>query len=281
MAWEWKGFAGLLFVGIVVIAIGIGCKAFADSAIIGIQNRLTQSDVSQAERWNLQGSLDWWKSMRIAFFAPMLDMTNLIGIVFVLLSAVYAMISLFHGSGISGKIQPVEDPLEREYSKSSTPRILRKTGFPIAAGILTVIASSVIALVAVATLISAIQLLSYRQNMTDVGGFLAVSLLNFLAFAFGLTAGIFTLKRRQFVFSILGISLLLPAGFITILGYGLTGSAWTQGLLFGLPVVVLAILSIVFDSISKNEFALHFKQSMRHNVWNVRDGATTYLKLKV
>ena len=193
--------------------------------------------------------------MKVAFFAPMLDMTNLIGIVFVLLSAVYAMISLFHGSGIPGKIQPVEEPLEKEYSKSSTPRTVKKTGFPIAAGILTIIAPSVIALVAVATLISAIQFLSYRQNMIDVGGFLAVSLLNFLAFAFGLTAGIFSLKRRQFGFSVIGVSLLLPAGFIKILGYGLTGSAWTQGLLFGLSVVVLAILSIVFDSISKNEFA--------------------------
>jgi membrane protein implicated in regulation of membrane protease activity len=70
-----------------------------------------------------------------------------------------------------------------------------------------------------------------------------------------LTGGIFSLKRKYFALSIIGMYLVFVSGVATMIAFALAEySSWVTGLPFGLPVVILSILSVVFTSISKGEF---------------------------
>lgn len=77
-----------------------------------------------------------------------------------------------------------------------------------------------------------------------VNGFLGV-----FAFAFGLAGGILTLKRRRYGLALTGQVLVLACGLSAMVFY-----PYSSGLLFGVPTVVLSILSTVFTTVSKREF---------------------------
>jgi uncharacterized membrane protein (DUF485 family) len=72
-----------------------------------------------------------------------------------------------------------------------------------------------------------------------------------------LTGGILSIKRRNFALSIIGICLVLVSGFTTIIGLAAepNGGAVAGGLMFGLPIVILSVLGVIFASVSKGEFA--------------------------
>jgi hypothetical protein len=261
MPWNLKGFAAVFIVGMIVLTIGTALAAYTDSTILGIQHRLKQSDISQSERYALQGSLDWWNSEKVTFFQPLSNTATTLGLVVILFSIVYAVLSIWHESIHMRRLPILEErpriPGQREDSSKSVSSLTsRKTGFPIAAGILTIIASSITVLTAIVVLVGAVQLFSYSYFQAGyIAGILSVSAWNVLAFGFGLTGGIFSLRRKHFALSVFGISLLLTAGFATILGIGLiAGNSWASGLLFGFPIIILTMLSLIFDSISKNEF---------------------------
>jgi hypothetical protein len=87
-----------------------------------------------------------------------------------------------------------------------------------------------------------------------------------LAFAFGLVAAIFTLKRRHFALSMFGTGLLLffGIGYVIIEIWAmqragvLYGVNWIAVLINGLPVVVLSLLGVIFLDLSKDEFRAAF-----------------------
>jgi hypothetical protein len=82
-----------------------------------------------------------------------------------------------------------------------------------------------------------------------------MGVLGTLAFALGLTGGILTLRRSHFALPIIGESLILLSAFVTMILFSAAGyDAWIVGLLFGLPVMILSILRIIFTGISKKEF---------------------------
>jgi hypothetical protein len=129
--------------------------------------------------------------------------------------------------------------LSQELPPPTTPR--KRTGYPIAAGILTIIASCL-------TLYFGIRF--FRA----VGLFwVLMGIFGILAFAFGLTAGIFSIRRRRYGLSIFGMSLLTFMGFLMLL-VPASFSALLTALLFGLPLLILSILSVVFAAMSKDEF---------------------------
>ena len=74
-----------------------------------------------------------------------------------------------------------------------------------------------------------------------------------LGFAFGLTGGIFSIRRRRFGLSIFGMSLLIIMGFFVLLVPALFGSPFI-GFLFGMPMIIPSILSVIFVAVSKSEF---------------------------
>lgn len=82
-------------------------------------------------------------------------------------------------------------------------------------------------------------------------------LLGILGFAFGLASGIMSLKRRYFGVSVAGLSMLLFSGFVIIFGMAARRyrTALLDGLTFGVPVIGLAILSLIFVAVSKQEFS--------------------------
>ena len=87
-------------------------------------------------------------------------------------------------------------------------------------------------------------------------GWFFTDLFSILGFAFGLTAGICSLKRKRFALSVAGTSLVLVSGFVTIILLATYGQiAWLVGFAFGMPTILLSILGIVFLGVSQDEFA--------------------------
>ena len=78
-----------------------------------------------------------------------------------------------------------------------------------------------------------------------------------MGFAFGLTSGITSLRRKHFALAIGGLIVVIISGVAIILGMAARGyrTALTDGLTFGVPIIGLAILSLIFVAISKQEFS--------------------------
>ncbi|MGA9388097.1 MAG: hypothetical protein WBV70_04645 [Candidatus Bathyarchaeia archaeon] len=130
----------------------------------------------------------------------------------------------------------------------------KRTSLPIVAGILTIIAACACLIAGIIGLI--VFALSLLPQLL-IQGAIAV-----LAFAFGLTSGIMSLKRRHFAMTAFGICLIVVAGFVNVLvfgvpmGFGYTGPIYPilMSISFGLPILVLSILSIIFIFLSRKEF---------------------------
>ena len=133
----------------------------------------------------------------------------------------------------------------------------KKTGFPIAGGILAIIGSCIAAFIGILMLmVSAFRSDAYYYAYDPYLRYFFIGFFGVLGFAFGMTGGIFSLKRKHFALSIIGISLLLLSGFVTLLAFALMipyASIWA-GLLFGLPIILLSLSGLIFTATSKGEF---------------------------
>ena len=147
-----------------------------------------------------------------------------------------------------------------EMTTISIPTASRQgTGFPIAAGILTIIAacaSAVAGIIGMTAFEGSIVTVSFVSPSFSANyPLLYVGMFGILGFSFGLTGGIFSLKREYFAFSIIGMYVIFVSGVATIIAFALAEySSWVSGLPFGLPIVILSILSVIFTTISKREF---------------------------
>jgi hypothetical protein len=99
--------------------------------------------------------------------------------------------------------------------------------------------------------------LMFRLTILVIGFFALIG------FALGLAAGIQSLRRKQFRFAMLGISLLMFAGFsnflngaVVVLEYSWAWSSdsFMWGVVFGTPIAGLALLGLVFVATGKQEF---------------------------
>lgn len=88
-------------------------------------------------------------------------------------------------------------------------------------------------------------------TLLDIG-FLLMGIFGIFGFAFGLTAGIFTLKRIHFGVAIVGACFPLVSGAVNIVPIGYRSTY--AGLLFGLPILILSLLGLIFTTLSKREF---------------------------
>jgi hypothetical protein len=149
-----------------------------------------------------------------------------------------------------------EDALFCLYCGSPLGRVRKRSGFPIAGGVLTIIAGCLAIIYGILGTLSFI--ISFGQRFpgsVPLVGYLIMGILGLLAFALGLTSGIFALKRRRFALSIAGTCIGLLSGVSTIVIISLQGPyAVLAGLLFGLPVVILAILAVIFTAMARKEF---------------------------
>lgn len=79
-------------------------------------------------------------------------------------------------------------------------------------------------------------------------------LFSLIGFVFGLAGGIKALRRKRFAFSMVGISILLLAGYLNFLAIIIPYRGWFWILLFGLPIVHLALPSLLFIALNRAEF---------------------------
>ena len=134
----------------------------------------------------------------------------------------------------------------------------KETGFPIAAGILITVAACISAIVGIIGMIAfegSIVTVSFQSSFSTNYPLFYVGIFGILGFSFGLTGGIFSLKRKYFALSIIGMYLVFVSGVATMIGFEAAEySSWVTGLPFGLPVIILSSLSVIFITISKGEF---------------------------
>jgi hypothetical protein len=141
---------------------------------------------------------------------------------------------------------------------SAPPVRVKRSGFPVAAGVLTIIGACVAAVSGIIGIIGFYTTISYSYYYYYYHQYewLAMGILGILGCALGLTGGIFTLMRRRFVLCINGMVLIMISGFVTVGAFVLIlWNGWGTGLLFGLPCIVLSVLSIIFASVSRGDFA--------------------------
>jgi hypothetical protein len=131
-----------------------------------------------------------------------------------------------------------------------------RTAFPTTAGILTIIAACMMAIIGIVGLAVSFADILDMYYWRSYFQWLFMGIFCIIGFAFGLAGGIFALKRRRFALSIVGIGMVLVSGFVAMISLAILGSGVLRtGLLVGLSPVILSILSIVFTAVSKGEFA--------------------------
>ncbi len=151
------------------------------------------------------------------------------------------------------------DALYCPYCAMPLKLMKKRSGFPTAAGILTIIGACIIVIVGSLGLLAF--WLAMSQSAFGFGYpssilyYLVMGIFDSLAFAFGLAGGICAVRRRRFALAIAGTILLLVSGLVTIAVFALQGYyAIVFGAMFGLPVLILSILAVIFVAVSKGEF---------------------------
>ncbi len=124
-------------------------------------------------------------------------------------------------------------------------------GFPIAAGILTIIAacmSILLGIMCIASFISYPEYPSYRPDYWV----LSVGIFGFFACAFGFLGGAMSLRRKNFFLAKVGVCLTTLLGFVAIPAFG---TMFLTRLLLGIPIIVFSIPSLIIIIASKIEFS--------------------------
>jgi len=139
-----------------------------------------------------------------------------------------------------------------------------KTGFPIAAGIMTIIAACICAFIGGMNLLFSMWGYLYINDVyypiNDVHRFVA-GVFGLLAFILGLASGRMSLRRKHLGLSIAGMCLIIVSVLIAISETVASvrahnGILSVEGILvFHAPPIVLAILSLIFVAVSKKEFS--------------------------
>lgn len=261
MSWSWKKFTFLFLAGAAFLVIGLVFVWYPPSVIGGLEEQLRQAGLTQNEQDRLQGSLNWWKWAQVTTYQPLSNVLVAIGLVVIGFSVAHSFFSIWYELS-QKRIEQTKKEVaskaglrEKMPSTNSFPTTRTKTGFPIAGGILAIIASCACIIFAVLGIMGFVLTLSYRYYSPYYWALL-MGISGAVAFAFGLTGGIMSLKRKHFVLALIGACFLLLQGFITILAIGIEGiDALAFGILVGTPTIVLSVLSLIFIAISNREFS--------------------------
>lgn len=216
MSWDWKGFAALFVIGIVILSAGVAIDLFVNSTISGLQTLLRQTGLSTDQINAAQGGLNWWQIQKITVYEPLSVLAETVGLLFILFSILYGTLSVWHGTRVE-ELRKLKPELIEEKQPEPKTRVIHKTGFPIAAGILTIIAASLTIVNALLLVIQIGNISSiiyyFEHNLSWLVFALFVGIWHFVAFGLGLTGGIFSIKRKRFTLVIVGISFLMVGSF--------------------------------------------------------------------
>lgn len=130
----------------------------------------------------------------------------------------------------------------------ATPAIrVRSTSLPIAGGVLAIIDACICAFVGI------LATFRYTWSFYSYGWLFLLGLIAFVGFAFGLIGGITALRRKYYEVALLGTSLIMLSGFVDIIAFAARHRILLEAVL-GIPVLILAIISLIFIAISRLEF---------------------------
>jgi hypothetical protein len=143
---------------------------------------------------------------------------------------------------------------------------IRSTSFPTAASVAIIMAATIAALYGLIGILNIVLELGRAGSHINLSfEILFMGFFGVVAFVFGLVAAIFTLKRRHFALSMLGVGLLLffGIGIVTIGIWGMQlagvlGMNWIAVLIEVLLMVVPSLLGVIFLRLSKDEFRAAF-----------------------
>jgi hypothetical protein len=128
---------------------------------------------------------------------------------------------------------------------------------PLAASILTITAAFVSLFIGIVGMMESATMSARMRSYVDYL-WIFEGVFGIVGFAFGWMGGMLSLERRRFRFSIVGMSVVLLSGFVTMVVFGVAfglGGVLSGGLLFGLSTIVLSILGLICTTVAKKEFS--------------------------
>jgi hypothetical protein len=252
MALHWVKFTVVFVIASALLLAGFFISWYPSSRIQSLETQLDQSGLTQAEIDNLESSLSWWRNQGVFTYGSVSNFVFAAGALALVYAIAYSLLSTWRES-IKAKLiytKQLEASQTKSEEQPKQTRTTVKTGFPIASGVLTIIASSMVMLFSGMFLVGGIQTLSSRSS-PQVASLVGDGVFGIVVFAFALTGGIMTLRRKNFVLAILGACFLITKGctFIVATGGVLLGSV------LGIVTLALSIIGLIFVSISYKEFS--------------------------
>ena len=255
---HWVKFTLIFIVASGLLFAGFFLAWYPHSVIESMEARLNQGGLTQSEIDNLQGGLPWWRAQGIFYYGLASNFVLASGILVLVYAIVYSVLSTWRESirakQINAKRQDIsqvrfeeQETANFQYEKTiKTERI----SFPIAGGLLTIIAS-LIAMVFSGILVFGGILTDSSQVSTQGVNYLADGAFGILVSAFALTGGTMILKRKNFAFATIAMCFMVLKGATFIISTG--GDFW--GLFIGTDILALTLISLIFTSISYKEFS--------------------------
>jgi MFS family permease len=219
-----------------------------------IELNMSQGGLTPAEIYNLEGSLSWWNTQGTFLYGSISTLMYTWGFLFIVLGIIYSVVTTWRGlSGpkeIPSKYSPQTEPAEHRPSniQYEKRRQIVKTGFPIAAGILAIISSSLI--MVFSGLFVATAVLNFSEYSSQWVTSMSNGILGIAIFGFALAGGVMTLKRKNFILALIGTCFMIVESAIFMV---VTGGL--AGIYAGIVVFALSVLSLIFTSISYKEFS--------------------------
>ncbi|MBN1245605.1 hypothetical protein JXA31_08430 [Candidatus Bathyarchaeota archaeon] len=226
--------------------------------IESLEARLNQGELTQSEIDNLQGGLTWWRAQGIFYYGSASNFVLASGILALAYAIIYSVLFTWRESmrakQINAKRQETSqvkfEEKETDNFQYEKTRKTERTSFPIAGGLLTIIASWIVMVFSGILVFGGI-LTDSSQFSTQGVTYLADGAFGILVSAFALTGGIMILKRKNFAFAIIAMCFMVVKGATFIISTG--GDFW--GLFIGVYILALTMISLIFTSISYKEFS--------------------------
>ncbi len=134
-----------------------------------------------------------------------------------------------------------------------TDALNMRNGLVTASGILSIIAAFLAIARGFISLDGGVIELTQTYNPRVSGMLFYGGIIGIVAFAFGLIGGILALRRGHFPIVIIGFALLIVES-LSLWLFNIEFGAWVIFAQFGLPVLVMSLIGVVFAGVGRSEF---------------------------
>ena len=82
----------IFLTGAILLIIGVALWLYTNSVIQGHEQLLNNPNITQQEKWNYEGSLEWWKMAKITTYDPIAVILITAGLIALLYVTLWAII---------------------------------------------------------------------------------------------------------------------------------------------------------------------------------------------